>query len=174
VESHSLSGAYAHTGDTTVSGVLLLRDLCQMSLFPSSRDATGACANGLRNPHEERGGAMWEVISDTGWKAMTHWKTGEAHSWQRSSEQRGGAHHQLPEDMLWKVSNYVECDRRDKAWDRGYSCSMLGRRSPIGRREYIPRGMRVRVSVLVCFRAAWAGLRSPCRDEVAQRVRGHL
>jgi hypothetical protein len=34
-------------------------------------------------------------------------------------------------------------------------CRMLGRRSPIGRREYTPRGMSLRVSVVVCFRAPW-------------------
>ena len=75
--SQSLGGEHAHIGDTAVSGVLLLRDLWQLSLFPSTRDARGACANGLKNPHEERGTAIWEVISDTMWKAMAHRKAGE-------------------------------------------------------------------------------------------------
>ena len=65
VESQSLGGAHADTGDTAVSGVLLLRDLCQMSLFPSTRDARGACANGLKNPHEERGEATWEKVGES-------------------------------------------------------------------------------------------------------------
>ena len=58
VASPSLGGAHAHTGDTTVSGVLLLRDLCPMPLFPSTRDARGACANELKTPHDERGAAL--------------------------------------------------------------------------------------------------------------------
>jgi len=91
VASQSLGGEHAHIGDTAVSGVLLLRDLWQLSLFPSTRDARGACANGLKNPHEERGAAIWEVISDTMWKAMAHRKAGEANSWQRSSEQLGSS-----------------------------------------------------------------------------------
>ena len=41
MESQSLGGEHAHTGDTAVSGVLLLRGLCQMPLFPSTRDARG-------------------------------------------------------------------------------------------------------------------------------------
>jgi len=40
VASQSLGGEYAHIGDTAVSGVLLLRDLWQLSLFPSTRDAS--------------------------------------------------------------------------------------------------------------------------------------
>jgi hypothetical protein len=41
VASQSLGGEHAHPGDTAVSGALLLRDLCQIFLFPSSRDARG-------------------------------------------------------------------------------------------------------------------------------------
>jgi len=41
VASQSLGGEHAHTGDTAVSGVLLLRGLWQMPLFPSTRDARG-------------------------------------------------------------------------------------------------------------------------------------
>jgi hypothetical protein len=91
VASQSLGGEHADTGDTAVSGVLLLRDLCQVSLFPSTRDARGACANKLKNPHAERGTAMWEVISDTMGKAMAHRKAGEAKSGQRASAQRGSS-----------------------------------------------------------------------------------
>ena len=76
--SPSLGGAHAHTGDTTVSGVLLLRDLCPMPLFPSTRDARGACANELKTPHDERGAALWEVIAATMGKARAHRKVREA------------------------------------------------------------------------------------------------
>ena len=47
--------------------------------------------------------------------------------------------------ITWNVTGET------KAWDHGHSCRMLGRRSPIGHREYTPHGMSVRVRVLVCF-----------------------
>jgi len=55
--TQSLGGERAHPGDTAVSGVVLLRDLWQLSLFPSTRDARGACANGLKNPNDAGAGA---------------------------------------------------------------------------------------------------------------------
>ena len=53
---------------------------------------------------------------------------------------------------LWKVGDHVECDRQRRGTTTTVAeCSAVEVPSGV---EYT-RGMSVRVSVLVCFRAAW-------------------